>query len=90
MLDDDIKKRPACLMKQFSSLEIVAVLLLLLLLLLAVDLEVEISRMPWLQMHTSSNKDPTLFQPSSSTWQNCQSGDSKSAISSWCQAPLQT
>jgi len=48
MLDDDIKKRPAYLMKQFSSLEIMVVLLLLLLLLLVVDLEVETSRTPWL------------------------------------------
>jgi len=45
---DNTKKRPAHLMKQFSSLEFVAVLLLLLLLLLAVDLEVETSRTPWL------------------------------------------
>jgi len=43
-------------MKQFSLLEIVVLLLLLLLLLLAVDLEVETSRMPLLQMHTSSNR----------------------------------
>jgi len=52
---DNTKKRPACLMKQLSSLEFVAALLLLPLLLLAVDLEVETSRMPWLQMHASSN-----------------------------------
>jgi len=45
---DNTKKKPACLMKQFSSLEIVVVLLLPLLLLLVVDLEVETSRMPLL------------------------------------------
>jgi len=38
---DNTKKRPAYLMKQFSSLEFMVVLLLLLLLLLVVDLEVE-------------------------------------------------
>jgi len=44
-------------MKQFSLLEIVAALLLLLLPLLAVDLEAGTSRMPLLQMHTSSNME---------------------------------
>jgi len=51
MLDEEI----CLLLKQISSLEIVAVLLLLLLPLLAVDLKVETSRMPLLQMHTSPN-----------------------------------
>ena len=49
-------KRSICLVKQISLLGIVVVLLLLLLLLLAVDLEVETSRTPLLQMHTSSNR----------------------------------
>ena len=52
-------KRSVCLSKQISLLEIVVVWLLLLLLLLAVDLEVETSKTPLLQMHTSSN---TLVQ----------------------------
>jgi len=47
--------RDLLVMKQFSSLEIVAVWLLPLLLLLVVDLEVKTSKMPLLQMHTSSN-----------------------------------
>jgi len=41
--------------QKISSIEIMVVLLLLLLPLLAVDLEVKTSRMPLLQMHTSSN-----------------------------------
>jgi len=52
MLDEEI----CLLLKQISSLEIMAVLLLLLLLLLVVDLEVETSRMPLLWTHTSSNR----------------------------------
>jgi len=47
--------RDLLVVQKISLPEIMVVLLLLLLLLLAVDLEVETSRMPWLQMHTSSN-----------------------------------
>jgi len=48
-------ERDLLVVQKISYIEIMVVLLLLLLLLLAVDLEVETSRTPLLQMHTSSN-----------------------------------
>jgi len=63
-------------MKQFSLLEIMVVWLLLLLPLLAVDLEVRTSRMPLLQMHTSSNKQDRFQVPR------------RSALADWSKAGI--
>jgi len=68
-------ERSICLLKQISLLEIVAVWLLPLLLLLAVDLEVETSKMPLLQMHTSSNsKSSDVDRNSHNCWSAAQAG----------------
>jgi len=65
--------RDLLVVQKISRAEIMAALLLLLLLLLAVDLEVKTSRVPLLQMHTSSNRSIHLWNSSSLHQQQCQS-----------------